>query len=263
MVVQVSFVLFWLVACSRVPLIENAFWRPTPPLPPTWDTNPETRTVLVTYCCDGPVIEELVRSYIPEAQVWGDGRYLWTGQDDHGVRQVFIKQLTTDEMIELLQGISVSGFFDWEEEYMGEPVVDAASQCVTVALTDKTKTVCAIHGGAPDAFYTLFAWIAQGAGMSGSLYSPDRAYLTGFELVDLAAPLPEPDVAWPESLANVPVTEAITGLWLDEGETLRLLWEATNRNPYYIPIVEDGDGHYRIILQIPALSWIEPQQSGP
>jgi hypothetical protein len=76
--------------------------------------------------------------------------------------------------------------------------------------------------------------------------------------VDLTAPLPDPDVVWPESLANVPVAEAVTGLWLDEGEALRLLWEATNYSPYHMPVVGDGDERYRIILQLPGVSWIEP-----
>ena len=258
MAVCTAFILLWLVACSRVPPTENAFWRPTPPLLPTWDTNPDTRTVLATFCCDGPVIEELVRPYIPEAQVWGDGRFLWTERDDDGARQVMVKQLTTEQMTALLQEITVSGFFDWDERYVGEPVVDAASQCLTVALADQSKTVCATHGGAPDTFYALFAWLSQGAGTSGALYWPERAYLTGFQLPDTATPLPEPDVAWPESLANVPVAEAIVGLWVEEGGTLRLLWEAANQNPYHMPVVEDGDARFRIILQVPGVSWIEP-----
>jgi hypothetical protein len=169
MVVHICFVLLWLAACSRVPSIENAFWRPTPLLQPTWDTNPDTRTVLATFCCDGPVIEELVRPYIPEAQVWGDGRFLWTEWNDDSVRQVRVKQLTTDEITDLLQEITTSGFFDWEQQYVGEPVVDAASQCLTITLTNQTKTVCATHGGAPDSYYALVDWFSQGAGMSGAL----------------------------------------------------------------------------------------------
>jgi hypothetical protein len=138
------------------------------------------------------------------------------------------------------------------------PVVDTASQCLTTTLTNQTKTICVTHGSALEAFYPLFGWFSQGAGTSGSLYSPERAYLTGFQLADSAAPLPEPDVAWPESLADVPVAEAVTGLWLEEGEALRVLWEATNRNPYHMPVVGNGDERYRIILQLPGLSWIEP-----
>jgi hypothetical protein len=118
--------------------------------------------------------------------------------------------------------------------------------------------VCATHGSAPDTFYTLFAWLSQGAGITGTRYSPERAHLTGFQLADRVMLTGEPAVAWPETLAHVPVGEAVTGLWLDEGEALSLLWEATNRSPYHMPVVEDGDSRYRIILQVPGVSWLEP-----
>jgi hypothetical protein len=256
--VCILLILLWLRGCSRVPPLEYTFWRPTPPLLSTWDTDPDTRLVLATFCCDGPISEELVRPYIPEAQIWGDSRYIWTKQNDDGARQVMVKQLTTDEMTELMQEITDYGFFNMEEQYVGEPVVDSANQCLTVALAGQSKTVCTTHGGAPDTFNALFAWLSQGAGMSSALYWPERANLTGFQLAETVTPLSEPDLVWPESLANVPVAEAITGLWLDDGEALRHLWEATNRNPYHMPVVEDGDARFRIILQVPGVSWIEP-----
>jgi len=40
---------------------------------------------------------------------------------------------------------------------------------------------------------------------------------------------------------------------------VQLFWDATNRNPYFIRVVEGEDGRYRIILQAPGVSWIEPQ----
>lgn len=255
-----SLMLFVLAACSRVSSMGSGNLQPTKLPIPNWDTNPNTRTVLATFCCDGPIVEELVRPYIPEAQIWGDGRFLWTEQDADGVRQVLVKQLTTDEMTELLQEISLAGFFDWDEQYVGEPVVDAASQCLTFALAGQTKTVCATHGGAPDAFFTLFDWLSNGSGTVGIPYRPERAYLTGFQLEDTSVSLPEPDLTWPETIADVPLGEAINGLWLDDEEALQLLWEAANRNPYHMPVVADGDARFRIILQVPGVSWIEPQK---
>jgi hypothetical protein len=257
-VLVVSVATALLVSCWPVSSTGNMSLQPTPSPLLTWETNPDNHFVLATFCCDGPLIEELVRPYIPEAQVWGDGRFLWTEQDGHGLRQVFVKQLSANEMRELLQEIATSGFSDWDEQYMGERVVDAASQCLTVTLAHQNKTVCATHGGAPDTFYTLFEWLSQGAGKTGTLYSPERAYLTGFQLADTVMLNGEPVVAWPPTLAHVPVSEAVTAFWLDEGEALSLLWEATNRSPYHMPVVEDGDGRYRIILQVPGVSWLEP-----
>jgi len=256
--VHTSFFLFWLVSYSHVLSALETTPRTAPAPFLIWDNDPNTYTVMATFCCDGPVTEELVRPYIPEAQVWGDGRFLWTEQDDDGVRQVMVKQSTTGGMTELLREIASSSFFDWNEHYVGEPVVDAISQCLTVTSKVETKTVCATHGGATDTFNALFGWLSQGAGMNGVQNWPERVYQTGFQLVDTVTLLPEPDAAWPESLAHVPVGEAINGLWLDEGETLGLLWEATNRNLFHMSVVDDGDGCYRLILQVPGVSWIAP-----
>lgn len=257
MAICTSLVLFWLVSCARVPSTATATLTPRPSPALTWDANPSARIVLATSCCDGPVIEELVRPYIPEAQVGGNGRILWSEQEDR-VRQVFVTQLSTTEMRDLLQEIAASGFFDWDEEYKGEPVVDATSKCLTITLTEQSKKVCETHGGAPDAFYTLFDWLSLGAGNNGSLYRPEIAYVTGFQLDDAAVASFEPDLAWPQTLAHIPVAEILDGFWLDESEALQLLWEATNANLHHMPVVADGDDRYRIILQIPGVSWIGP-----
>ena len=254
---HIFLVLLWLAACSRAPTTGSTPLTTTPPLPLTWDTDPKTRTVLATLCCDGPITEELIRPYIPEAQIWGDGRFFWTEQGANGVRQVMVKQLTANEMAEVLHEIASADFFNWEEQYVGEPVVDAASQCLTLALAEQTKKVCATHGGAPDAFFALFDWLSLGAGATGIPYRPERAYLTGFQLEDTSISLSEPDLTWPGTLARVPLDEAISGIWIDD-EGLQLLWEATNRASYHMPVVADRDARFRIILQVPGVSWIEP-----
>ncbi len=236
----------WLVACAA-----------PPPVDVRWNHNPEARVVLATYCCDSPITQELVRPYIPEAQLWGDGRLLWIEHQADGERQVFMRQLSASEMAASLQEMIAAGFFGWDEQYVGEPVVDSASKCLTVTLTDQTKTVCETHGGAPGAFDTLFDWLSQGAGANGTLYLPETAYLTGFRLEDTGVPLPEPEVAWPRTLSHIPVGDAISGLWI-EGEDLLPLWEAANQNPYHMPVVEDNNDRYRVILQVPGVSWLEP-----
>lgn len=46
----------------------------------------------------------------------------------------------------------------------------------------------------------------------------------------------------------------------DEMQTLRILWDAANLNPsYHMPLVQDGDRLYRVILQVPGVSWSEPE----
>jgi hypothetical protein len=255
---SITSMIFWLVSCVHITSQASAPPPPTPLPRFTWDTARDVRVVLATYCCDSPITEELVRFYIPEAQLWGDGRFLWITRDAEGARHVSVTRLTTDEMQALVQAIASAGFFEWEEEYAGEPLVDGTSKCLTVTLVDRNNTVCETHGGAPIAFYTLFDRLSQGAGYSGIAFHPDRAFVTGFQLEELVAPRPEPELTWRETQIHLPITRALSGFWLEEGETLRVLWEAANHDPYHMPIVEDGDSLYRLILQIPGASWIEP-----
>jgi hypothetical protein len=256
--VAVASILFWLVSCAGTSAEINV----TPTLTPVphflWDTSPDGRVLLATYCCASPTTEELIRFYIPEAQLWGDGRFLWTEQDEKGARQVFVAWLTADEMQALLQEIASAGFFTWEKEYVGEPVVDGVSKCLTVTLVDQMETVCETHGGAPSPFYTLFDHLSQGAGYNGTLFHPDRAFVTGFGPADLAGPQLAAALTWEETQASFPVSRVLSGIWLEDGPALRLLWDAANRDPYRMPVVEDGDNLYRLILQVPGASWIEP-----
>ena len=257
--VSVASILFWLVSCAHIsPQSTTVTPAPTPLPRFTWDANADVRVMLATQCCPSPTTEELVRFYIPEAQLWGDGRFLWTEWDEGGARQVFVTRLSSDEMQALLQEIAAIGFFEWDAEYQGEPVVDAAGKCLNITLTDRDRTVCEADGGAPVAFYTFFDRLSQGAGNSGLLFQPERAYVTGFQLEELVGPRSAADLTWEEMQTQGPATQVLSGFWLEQGETLQMLWDAANQDPYYMPLVEDGDQLYRIILQVPAVSWIEP-----
>ena len=256
--VYVFAVLLWLAACSSIAPPTNASPEPTRFAALTWASNPEARVVLVTYCCPSPTTEELVRFYIPEAQLWGDGRFLWIEEDEDGARHVFITRLEPAEVAALLQEIVASGFFEWDEAYQGEAVVDAASTCLSANLVDQAKTVCETHGGTPVAFYNLIDRLSQGAGHSGNRYRPARAFVSGFQLGNVTGTRPAAALTWEETQAEGPATRILSGFWLEGSETLRLLWEAANEDPYHMPVVEDGDNLYRIILQVPGVSWIEP-----
>lgn len=257
--ISIAIVLLWLGACSSQSALPTATVVPTPLVRFTWEATPNTRLLLATDCCASPTTEELVRFYIPEAQLWGGGRFLWTRQDAEGARQVFSTRLSDDEIQALLQEIAAAGFFGWDERYEGEPVVDAAGKCLTVTLADREKTVCETHGGAPDSFYTLFVHLSQGAGTSGRLYRPERAFVTGFHLEDPPGPRPAAELTWEETQVEGPATRILSGFWVEGDPALRILWDAANQNPYHMPLVEDGERLYRIMLQVPGVSWIDPE----
>lgn len=170
-------------------------------------------------------------------------------------RQVFVAWLSDDEMQTLLQQIAAADFFEWSEAYTGEPVVDAASKCLTITLSE--KTVCETHGGAPPAFYTLFDSLSQGADYSGVPFYPQGAYISGFRVDDQITPRPAAELTWEETPAQGSPVRILIGFWLEEGDTLRMLWDAANQNSCHMPIIEDGERLYRVILQVPGVNWIE------
>jgi hypothetical protein len=48
---------------------------------------------------------------------------------------------------------------------------------------------------------------------------------------------------WEETQSRLPVSHVLSGIWLEDSQTLRLLWDAVNRDPYRMPVVEDGDNY--------------------
>ena len=206
-------------------------------LPPlVWEKDPQAVVISATFCC-GFVPQLAVTNYIPEAQIWGDGRIVWVVQEDTGSRSVFQAQLTPEEISSLLEQIAGAGFFGWEARYGDFTVSDLADQCLQVNLESGSTAVCEYYKGAPQAFHELYDFITSGAGKRGGIYTPETGYLTdGRGLVSV---LPGLD-------------EVGDGVWI-KGPALELAWQAVNARPW-LPMVKSGDRLYEIGLQIPGLS---------
>lgn len=189
------------------------------------------------------------RYYVPEVQIWGDGRIVWVIREGTG-RRIMEGQLTTAEMEALLERIVEVGFFEWEDAYYTPGGHSMPSMHLLVNLAGRSKEVSE-HGGAPDTYYELEEWLRQGAGAEGHEYVPTRGYLTVEPLsVDLEAP------RWPED-ASVTPDQAREGRYV-EGGTLAFAWELLNRNPT-APVYATHQGQtYRLMVQIPGLSYVEP-----
>ena len=78
------------------------------------------------------------RYYIPEVQIWGDGRIIWVTKEGQR-RQVLEGQLTTEEMEVLLRRFVDAGFFGWEDEYYTPGGYSLPRTCLQVNLADRTK----------------------------------------------------------------------------------------------------------------------------
>jgi hypothetical protein len=180
------------------------------------------------------------RYYIPEVQVWGDGRILWVSQEG-ARRRVLEGRLTPEQMRALLRRTLDAGFFGWEDEYHTLGGNSYPRMVLSVSLVGRSKEVTE-HGGAPDAFYELVELLTGGAGAAGNDYVPVRGYLTA---------VPEPVGAhapqWPDASAGVTLDQVGDGRTI-EGEALAI----QNCNPPAAPTTfrttTGLDGTYSLFL---------------
>lgn len=226
------------------------------PVDLTWNHDPNTLIVSGTFCC-GFTMPIVPLNYIPDFQIWGDGRYVWVVfSADNTSRQVLEGQLTEEQMTALLQKFVDAGFFEWKDRFANELVSDMADQCIKVNLESTSKAVCEYYEGAPEEFHTLYDELAKGSGLTGTEFVPSRGYLTAFDMGKLARPVSQDDIMWPTDQL-FPLSDAVDqGVWV-EGDALLLAWEAINKNPYE-GLVYASPNFYGLALQIPGLSMNQP-----
>jgi hypothetical protein len=194
------------------------------------------------------------RYYIPEVQVWGDGRIIWV-QREHPQRRVLEGDLTSDQVRALLQRIVDAGFFNWRDKYYTLGGYSHSPMYLSVSLAGQSKELYE-HGGAPSAFYELREFLTSGAGAAGHDHVPARGYLTVS---------PGPDEAnvqeWPDVASGITLDQVVDGCYI-EGEALAFAWEAANRYPTAPTYVRSKGQVYTIMLQIPRVSFYEPPLEG-
>lgn len=221
----------------------------------SWNPNPAEPILSATFCC-GKVTRVVLFNYIPDARIWGDGHIIWTQLTDNGQRHVLKGQLTSEQMQTLLQRLSDTGFFSWQDRYADRSIADAAEQCLMVELETQSKKVCEYVAGAPVVFHELYTYIAAGSGATGQDYTPTIGYLTAHPLPLPANLTPPIDFKWPAATLGLSLDQAINGVWV-EGKALETSWQMVNTK-WRGSIIQDGDAYYSISLQIPGLSQVEP-----
>jgi hypothetical protein len=215
-----------------------------------WDTNPNALIIRHT---GGLSIAGAYNPnyYIPDVQLWGDGRIIWV-KTEGLARRVFEGKLTAEQMKSLLQRIVDAGFFEWQDYYDALGGNSITPRLLLVNLTGRSKEISE-HGAAPPAFYELQDFIKNGAGAVGREFVPTRGYLT-------VTPFPGATNGelWPDA--------AVVGFTLDrvgegryiEGEALAFVWQAVNKNPAAPVYVKSNRQIYVIMAQIPGVSFYEP-----
>jgi hypothetical protein len=239
-----SFVLLVLpaLACNR-------FFPPRPAV----DWNAVPTNVVIQASSGGGMLYE--PNPMPFARLRGDGQLIWVEGNGSG-RRVKVATLNTDQVRHLLQTIVDDGFFGWKDSYSPGVVYDAPSTCLTVSLTNVSKSVCETLSGAPARFHDLLGLLGSGAGVAGADYVPDRGYLMVKPLGAGPAQGGPLVVAWPSQQLGLKLADVGQGKWIT-GDALRMAWTVVNRNPLN-PILQDGDTYYQVQLLVSGVTGIEP-----
>lgn len=209
--------------------------------------------VLTASTCCGMVVDIYQYNYIPDAQIWGDGRILWTEYLQDGSRRVLEGQLTTGQLADLLKEIEQAGFFNWESRYSSDSApTDLPEKCISVQTRTRTKQVCEYYSGAPQAFHTLYENVSQGAGVEGQDFIPETGFLSAYP----AAGEPENPAAVPQWQAGemgVSLSNAEDGVWVQR-EALQTAWEIINADLFGHLVYEDNR-LYQLSLRVPGVSF--------
>ncbi len=219
-----------------------------------WSTSPTETILQATNCC-GFVPELVPLNYIPDAQLFGDGRLVWVINDIEGGRHVMTTQLGSQQIKDLLKRFVDAGFFQWKDEYADNTITDIPWQCLQVKLLGKEKQVCEYYRGAPAAFHTLYNDVASGLGLTGSDYVPARGYLSAKLLEGINPSEITMTGEWPAN-TGISLQSSATGIWV-QGAALEAAWNFVNAS-YWGNIIRENGRYYQLVLQIPGITMMEP-----
>ncbi len=217
----------------------------------TYAADPARLIISGTFCC-GFTTPQFVANYLPDFQIWGDGRYLWVETSEDGTRRVLEARLDPERVLAFLQRATDEGFFAMDDRYEDLSISDQADKCITITLEAQTKSVCEYHAGAPEGFHRLYTYLASGGENEGTPFVPELGYLTA-TLFD--ADFVTPSLVWENDAIEFSDLDG-QGVWL-EGETLARFWEAMNAN-IFMPVVEERGIFYFFTIQVPGISMQEP-----
>ncbi|MEZ4641555.1 MAG: hypothetical protein R3E31_02250 [Chloroflexota bacterium] len=231
---------------------------PAPPVALTWEHDPETLIIQASSPGGGSASNAALINSLFHAQVWGNGRIIWTTWGEDYQRQVWQGQLSEAEMMALLETFADKDFFHMKARYEPtENVLDGGTSRISVYLLSTAKEVSEYVSGAPPEFHDLYDLLISGAGVEGTAYLPQSGHLTarkiepqdGLDYTD--API------WDAAALGLDLHDA-AGIWV-EGDALIQAWEVVNQNSAF-PIVVQGDDYFELRLRLPQLSIMAPPQ---
>ena len=249
------FILSLMVACTAE-LSPEAPGEPDPEPPateplavePTWDQNPETLVIQVSYDIGGSAPTAALLNQVFVSQVWGDGRIVWVTWDDDHHRYVWQGQLSEAEMAALLDTIADKGFFRMKEHYAPrENVMDGSTLTIRVYLDSTLTQVSEYDEGAPRGFHELVDLLTSGAGAEGTPYFPQSGQLDAREI---EAREGREYPIWDATALGLDLHDAAR-VWV-EGDALLTAWEVVNQSSSFPIVVQDGS-YFELHLRLPEI----------
>lgn len=237
-----------------------------PPLPTAtpvpWQPDPEALVLLLWRPHRTPGIYA-GWNVIPQLQIWGDGRMIWTALDSHRAgRQVNEGYVSNSDMTLLYQHLLASSFETWAERYdQGAEPLPGTYLAVDLAMTAFHPRRVYVEGETPEQFRPLFDFLAA---LPANAQNP-HAFLPPVSELHVHSPvlpvtpnydgykLPE----WPTDAP--PLTENTQ--FSVTGEPLLLAWDLVNRAVNAPRQVQQGEMVYTISLAVPGLSFCRAQAS--
>lgn len=218
-----------------------------------WDPYPET---LIIYT--GVGVRHNDYNYIPDFQLWGDGRVVWVNHLPDGKRKVFEAHVSEKEILNILERLKDAGFFQ-TRFHLGK---EESLRCNYQGFEDAYIYVNLTHN-----FYGEGVWmvdrdicdainaVVTGTGIAGQEYVPDvgKVYFVPIGETDLP-PDTQAVYQWSDTdfrfRPEVMLASKQNGIEIT-GEELKLAWEIVNRSSQ--PVVESNGQTFWMAVTVDGL----------
>jgi len=192
-----------------------------------------------------------ITNSIPPCTLWGDGRVVWTTNDDSGAEVVLEARIDEVAMRGFLEDIINRGFYDWEDEMIPPSTIDPVIESITVSLYDEVRTIRRYSNWPQNSFERVLE-NCRALSDQPVLVQPAAGWISAY-------PVPRDTMApsWPWP-ANAPfslreLTENGESRWL-EGSLATEVWLSARQNRGDIQVIERNDAAYEVAIAVPGYS---------
>lgn len=211
-----------------------------------WDRTPEGRMISFD-----PGTSEIDYSYIPDFQVWGDGRIIWVERAEDWSRRVLEGHLSEAQLNDLRNRLSGAGFFN-PLQVDGQYPMNGYLRLKLGNGASVNKAV----GSQNTSVFDLANHLRKGAGVTGTDYVPVRGKFYVFlatDVKDLDLKKAKPQYEWPDQEFEYTLDSVYKNGGTSEitGDELAFAWTVINSPA---PLIVSNGVLYWIAIVVPGIS---------